>query len=230
MKHKGAYSNGVQRGGSDCWQSPWTLFRSLNKEFSFTLNAAASADNALCHKFWNEEEDALKQDWGAESSIWCNPPYSQIPAWHENAHKAETTVYLAPTRMQALWWMRLVLLNKNCHEIRHLLRNPRFIAPESVKQKLVQPGNRSPQACCVLVFRSVPRKGEIRQTVNCADTGLLMHVINRGSVPGRPTIYDAEVLDQVIDLYARKRATLKENAELLKVPLRTVQRIAQRLA
>lgn len=85
-------------------------------------------------------------------------------------------------------------------------------------------------ACCVVIFQNVPRKGKIRQTVHCADTGLLLHVINRGSVSGKPTIYDAEVLDQVIDLYERKRATPNESAERLKVPLRTVQRIAQRLA
>lgn len=84
-------------------------------------------------------------------------------------------------------------------------------------------------ACCVVIFRNVPRKGEIWQTVNCADTGLLLHVINRGSVSGRPTIYDAEVLDQVIDLYERKRAKPKEIAERLKIPLRTVQRVVQRL-
>ncbi|EMP9120372.1 helix-turn-helix domain-containing protein [Raoultella ornithinolytica] len=90
--------------------------------------------------------------------------------------------------------------------------------------------NRAPMACCVVIFRNVPRKGEIRQTVNCADTGLLLHVINRGSAPGRPTIYDAEVLDQVIEFYERKRITPKEIAERLKIPLRTVQRIVQRLS
>ncbi|WP_165907113.1 DNA N-6-adenine-methyltransferase [Gibbsiella quercinecans] len=58
----------------------------MNKEFSFTLDAAASADNALCSRFWTAEEDALKQDWGAESSIWSNPPYSQIPAFIEHGH------------------------------------------------------------------------------------------------------------------------------------------------
>lgn len=228
MKHKGAYSNGAQRGGSDCWQSPWALFRGLNKEFTFTLDAAASVDNALCPRFWTEEEDALKQDWCAESSIWCNPPYSQIPSFIEHGHKAVVTCFLIPVRTQAKWWLRLILMNPNAHEIRFLSRNVRFKAAPGTKQKRLN--NRAPMACCVVIFRNVPRKGEIRQTVNCADTGLLLHVINRGSVPGRPTIYDAEVLDQVIDLYERKRATPKEIAERLKVPLRTVQRIAQRLA
>lgn len=119
-------------------------------------------------------------------------------------------------------------MNPNTHEIRFLSRNVRFKAAPGTKQKRLN--NRAPMACCVVIFRKVPRKGEIRQSVHCADTGLLLHIINRGSVPGRPTIYDAEVLDQVIDLYERKRATPTEIAERLKVPLRTVQRIAQRLA
>lgn len=221
-------SIGKDRGGNNNWQSPWSLFRGLNKEFSFTLDAAASVDNALISRFWTAEQDALKQDWCAESSIWCNPPYSQIPSFIEHGHKAALTCFLIPVRTQAKWWLRLILMNPNAHEIRFLSRNVWFKAAPGTKQKRLN--NRAPMACCVVIFRNVPRKGEIRQTVNCADTGLLLHVINRGSVPGRPTIYDAEVLDQVIDLYERKRATPKETAERLKVPLRTVQRIAQRLA
>ncbi|GEM_PF-4966006 len=52
MKHKGAYSNGKQRGGSDNWMSPPSLFRNLDKEFNFTRDAAASADilSFLCDR------------------------------------------------------------------------------------------------------------------------------------------------------------------------------------
>lgn len=67
MKRTGYYSNGSQRSGSDCWLSSWTLFLGLNKEFTFTLDAAASVDNALCFRFWTEEDDALKQDLRVES-------------------------------------------------------------------------------------------------------------------------------------------------------------------
>ena len=227
MKHKGAYSNGVQRGGSDDWMSPPGLFRNLNREFTFTLDAAASVDNALCARFWSIEDDALARDWSQEKSVWCNPPYSQIPAFLVNAHKAAVTCFLILVRTQAIWWLRLILMNPNAHEIRFLSRNVRFRAAPGTTQKRLN--NRAPMACCVVIFRNVPRKGEIWQTVNCADTGLLLHVINRGSVSGRPTIYDAEVLDQVIDLYERKRAKPKEIAERLKIPLRTVQRVVQRL-
>ncbi|MDM4406377.1 MULTISPECIES: DNA N-6-adenine-methyltransferase [Klebsiella] len=218
---------GKDRGGNDNWESPWSLFRGLNKEFSFTLDAAANADNALCLRFWTEVEDALKQDWYAESSIWCNPPYSLIPSFIEHAHKAVVTCFLILVRTQAKWWLRLILMNPNTHEIRFLSRNVRFKAAPGTKQKRLK--NRAPMAYCVVIFRNVPHKCEIRQTVHCADTGLLLHVINRGSVPGRPTIYDAEVLDQIIDLYERKRATPKEISERIKIPLQTVKRVVQRL-
>ncbi|CAH6659894.1 DNA N-6-adenine-methyltransferase [Pseudocitrobacter vendiensis] len=227
MMHKGAYSHGKQRGGADNWRSPFGLFRNLNREFTFTVDAAASGENALCERFWTEEQDALRQDWSQELAIYVNPPYSQIPAFLEHAHKAGVTVYLIPVRTQARWWLRYVLMNPHTHEIRYLSRNVRFNAAVGTTQKRLN--NRSPMACCLIIFRNTPRKGEIRQTVNCADTGLLLHVINRGSVPGRPTAYNAEVLDQVIDLYERKRQKPKEIAERLKIPLRTVQRIVQRL-
>lgn len=63
MKHKGAYSNGVQRGGSDNWMSPRGLFRDLNHEFTFTLDAAASAESTLSEKYGTEQDDTLKQNW-----------------------------------------------------------------------------------------------------------------------------------------------------------------------
>ncbi|EPK1680413.1 DNA N-6-adenine-methyltransferase [Raoultella ornithinolytica] len=228
MKHKGAYSTGVQRGGSDDWMSPRGLFRNLDREFRFTLDAAASAENALCARFWTVEDDALTQDWSQEKSVWCNPPYSQIPAFLVNAQKAETTVFLVPTRMQALWWMRLVLINPHCHEIRHLLRNPRFVATEEIRAQQVQPGNRSPQACCVLVFRNAPRNGEIRQTLICADTALTLHVIARGGIPGRPTVYDAETLEAMLQLYKEKKKP-REIAQKTNMSLRSVYRVIERL-
>lgn len=222
-----AYSHGKQRGGSDIWKSPVRLFRSLNREFSFTLDAAASAENALCDRFWTEQTDALTQDWSQESAIWCNPPYSQIPAFLEQAHKADVTVVLIPVRTQALWWLRKILMNPYTHEIRYLSRCVRFTPEAGTTQKRLN--NRSPMGCALVVFRSTSRKGEIRQTVNCADTGLLLHVINRGSVGGRPTVHDAKTLVQIVDLYERRRATPKQIAEQLNIPLRTVQRVVQRL-
>jgi phage N-6-adenine-methyltransferase len=40
------------------------------------VDAAASAENALLPRYWDQEQDALEQDWSQEI-VWCNPPYSR---------------------------------------------------------------------------------------------------------------------------------------------------------
>lgn len=76
------------------WRTPPDFFEKLHAEFGFTLDAAASDENALLgrdcgyagdhcdeHQCWTvgryftEEDDAISQDWTGER-VWCNPPYS----------------------------------------------------------------------------------------------------------------------------------------------------------
>ena len=54
--------NGVFNGGSDSWGTPIELFDSLNAEFNFTIDAAANKFNALCDRYWTEDDDALGND------------------------------------------------------------------------------------------------------------------------------------------------------------------------
>lgn len=56
------------------WTTPQNLFDELNAEFHFTLDAAASPDNAKCERFFTAEQNALRQNWGGET-VFCNPPY-----------------------------------------------------------------------------------------------------------------------------------------------------------
>jgi phage N-6-adenine-methyltransferase len=62
--------------------TPQDFFDKLNGCFSFTLDAAATAENAKCPAYWTLADDALKQDWGGHR-IFCNPPYSrgQLMLW-----------------------------------------------------------------------------------------------------------------------------------------------------
>lgn len=46
------------------WATPQWIFDELDREFHFTLDAAADAQNAKCARFWDEETDALAQEWG----------------------------------------------------------------------------------------------------------------------------------------------------------------------
>ena len=67
------------------WETPQWLFDELDKEFHFTLDAAASKTNAKCSRFFNKKDDALTQKW--EGVVWCNPPYGKnvTGKWTEKA-------------------------------------------------------------------------------------------------------------------------------------------------
>ena len=81
------------------WETPQQFFDELDREFHFTLDAAASHENHKCAKYYTEEEDGLEQDWRGET-VFCNPPYGTVETgiWtkkcYEEAMKPGTTVVL----------------------------------------------------------------------------------------------------------------------------------------
>ena len=90
------------------WATPDWLFRALDREFGFTLDPCATAQNAKCGKFFTKAEDGLKQCWDIER-VFMNPPYgSVIGAWmqkaFESAQDGATVVCLVPARTDTHWW------------------------------------------------------------------------------------------------------------------------------
>ncbi|HHX8485333.1 TPA: phage N-6-adenine-methyltransferase [Vibrio diabolicus] len=85
----------------DKWQTPPTVFEQLNREFGFTLDAAAEPESALCDYYFTAEDDALSQDWSGEV-VYCNPPYSKLKEFSkkakQEAEKGATVVMLVPSR------------------------------------------------------------------------------------------------------------------------------------
>lgn len=73
--------------GSTEWRTPPELFAKLHAEFGFTIDAAASKENALLPRFWTAADDAISQDWTAERA-YCNPPYSPAPLLYTFIEKA----------------------------------------------------------------------------------------------------------------------------------------------
>ncbi|MGV7150509.1 DNA methylase, partial [Escherichia coli] len=65
--------------------------------------------------------------------------------------------------------------------------------------------------------------------IYCGDTMLLLAVVNKGGLRGRPHIHDAQTLDNFIKLY-RQGKPIKCIADSLRMPLSTSYRIAQRLS
>jgi phage N-6-adenine-methyltransferase len=91
---------------SNEWSTPQDLFDRLNEEFKFTLDAAATPENAKCEKFFTYIENGLAQSWRGER-VWLNPPYgSDLGRWVEKAvfDSSEVTVMLVPARTDTQWW------------------------------------------------------------------------------------------------------------------------------
>lgn len=109
------------------WRTPRDLFDQLDAEFGFTLDAAASANNALCDRFYTAEDDALVQPW--EGTVFCNPPYVRIAPWVEKAATAArqgaTVVLLIPASTGTAYWHTWILGRPGV-EIRFIRGRVRF--------------------------------------------------------------------------------------------------------
>jgi len=99
---------------SSNWETPTDLFDELNLEFGFTLDAAASDDNALCDDYYTREQDGAIQRW-AGHTVFVNPPYDHKSltrfmdkALAEMVGNGVTTVLLYPAhKTDQKWWHKL---------------------------------------------------------------------------------------------------------------------------
>ena len=86
---------------TDHWATPTDLYNELNNEFHFTFDPCP-----LHAKF-----DGLNIDWG--TSVFVNPPYSNITSFLEKAHKelhkqSKIIVFLVPSRTDTKWFHNFV--------------------------------------------------------------------------------------------------------------------------
>jgi phage N-6-adenine-methyltransferase len=140
-------------------RTPRELFDPLNEEFGFTLDVAASYENALTNAYYNLEDDALTQPWAGV--VWCNPPYSDLRPWVLKAWlewgrgDTEAIVMLLPAnRTEQGWWQDLVEPHRREGrlETRFLRGRLRFDTPDHDYAK--QPkGNRPPFGVCLVIWR-----------------------------------------------------------------------------
>lgn len=94
------------------WATPQAFFDLVDAEFGFTLDAAASQDNAKCEAYYTEEMDGLGCAW--PGVVWCNPPYGRaIADWvrkgYEEAQKGSVVVMLIPARTDTAYWHDYVM-------------------------------------------------------------------------------------------------------------------------
>lgn len=96
------------------WATPQFVYDALNNEFGFTLDAAASDDNAKCGRYYTSETDGLSQCWQGET-VFCNPPYGKtIGDWVRKAYQEFiagdcTVVMLLPARTDTRWFHSWIL-------------------------------------------------------------------------------------------------------------------------
>lgn len=139
------------RGGRDDWQTPPPLYRLINREVGFTLDAAASERNRLCER-WLEGPCigaglhidggsctcGLCADW-LEHRVFCNPPYGKCGPglWvHKFAQAAEagaTVVgYLSSAGMDTDWFAEAY---DTCYRIRPLHGRVEHEVPDQDDQR-----------------------------------------------------------------------------------------------
>jgi phage N-6-adenine-methyltransferase len=87
------------------WSTPQDFYDELNREFQFTIDVAADANNTKCPRYYDEASDGLRHDWTGET-VWCNPPYGRgIADWVRKAALSNaTTVMLIPSRTDVRWF------------------------------------------------------------------------------------------------------------------------------
>ena len=113
------------------WCTPASLFRQLDEEFRFVLDAAATKETAKCKQFFTPEEDGLNQSWAVGGAVFCNPPYDKtMGKWvakaAEEAGKGTTVVMLLPAKTDTNWFHDFVWQKS---EIRFLKGRIKFELP-----------------------------------------------------------------------------------------------------
>lgn len=133
------------------------VFDPLHERFRFTIDVAASDQNAKLERYYTIEDDGLAQSWTGER-VWVNPPYSDIRPWVEKAWqewlRARLVVMLVPAnRTEQAWWQDLVEPYRNDRwrpfHVEFLRGRLRFIEPGDTK---VRPNARPPFGCCLLIW------------------------------------------------------------------------------
>lgn len=112
---------------TDLWATPQSFFEELNKEFQFTLDPCATAENDKCRTFYTKDDDGLKKDWGGQI-VFCNPPYGmEIKKWvrkcYEESKKPNTVVVmLIPARTDTAYFHDYIYKKSEVRFIRGRLK------------------------------------------------------------------------------------------------------------
>lgn len=160
----------VQEGNGDAEKderyTPPELIGRLHAEWHFTVDAAgcaATPASRLIGRHWHKEQDGLAQHWGGER-VWCNPPFSSVPAWIEKAWASEAIVVmlLPANRTEQPWWQEMVEPYRDRGDIlltQFLASRISFGTPANpASQKWA---SSPPFGCVLLIWRVASRYGPL---------------------------------------------------------------------
>jgi phage N-6-adenine-methyltransferase len=156
-----------KRGGvclvTDDRRTPRALFNQLNREYRFTLDVAASAENTQLPAFFSLELDGLQQSW-AGHRVWCNPPFSAVGAWVEKAWAevragCPLVVMLVPAnRTEQPWWQQHVEPFRDrggVLSVRFLAGRYSFSMPDGTPRSRKRGNGEPPFGVCLLVWQRI---------------------------------------------------------------------------
>ena len=100
-------NQGLMTSNTDLWSTPRDFFDDYNAIYHFDVDVCATAENALCAKFYSPEDNGLSKEW--HGVCWMNPPYGrEIGKWmnktYESSLHGATVVCLVPARTDTAWW------------------------------------------------------------------------------------------------------------------------------
>lgn len=149
---------------ADDRRTPEKLFGDLHETHRFTLDAAASDDNALLPRYFTRKNSGLVGSWAGDR-VYCNPPFSGVDAWVEKAWNemargdCELVVMLLPANRteQGFWheWIEPYRDGRGAWNgvrlnLRFLRGRTRFGFPRGHSFTGDSNGTRPPFGCCLL--------------------------------------------------------------------------------
>ena len=113
--HPNSLKNAMFSSDRQDWGTPPLFVNWIEEEIGveFTLDAAASAHNAVCEHFYTKETDGLNQTW--YGTVWVNPPFgNELKHWVAKACQEAVNArifMLIPCRPDTRYFHELIMKN-----------------------------------------------------------------------------------------------------------------------
>lgn len=138
------------------WSTPQDFYDELDNEFGFTLDVAATKENAKCKKFFTIEDDGLSKDWSSDI-CWMNPPYGgHTGEWIHKAYSeslnGSTVVCLIVSSTDRSYWHDYIF--PFAYEIRFIRGRLRFGTAKST----------APFASAIILFNGLTKQTQPKIT------------------------------------------------------------------